>query len=148
MNIVRKFSRTLNQFYESSSKNKNCIVKCSPFHTAAVCGNLELCCYIIDHIEDKNPKDLIGETPLHWAAEKGHYEVCKLILENTIDKNPKDIHGNTPLQIAAENGKIKLCQPNGGDASKDDLEMCSSIILKWKFGNTKLHKTDKSDFTY
>ena len=144
--IVRRFSRTLKIFYESSSKNKNCMVKCSPLHIAAECGNLELCRYIIDRIEDKNPKDFSGETPLHWAAEKGHYEVCKLILEKISDKNPKDVYGNTPLQIAAEHGNLKLCQPNGEDASKDDLELCASIILKWKFGNTKLHKTDKSDF--
>ena len=139
LKIVRKFSRTLKQFYKFSSKNKYCTVKCSPLHIAAECGNLELCHYIIDRVEDKNPKDLCGETPLHWAAEKGHYEVCKLILEKISDKNPKDFYGNTPLQIAAEYGNLKLCKPNGEAASNDDLELCSSIILKWKYRNTNLH---------
>ena len=143
LKIVRRFSRTLKQFYKSSSKNKYCMVKCSPLHIAAECGNLELCRYIIDRIEDKNPKDFIRETPLHWAAEKGHYEVCKLILEKISDKNPKDFYGNTPLEIAAENGHLKLCQSNGEDASKHDLELCISIILKWKYDNSQLHKTDK-----
>ena len=146
LEIVRGFSRTLKQFYEFSTKNEYCMVKCSPMHIAAECGNLELCRYFIDRIEDKNPKDFYGETPLHWAAEKGHYEVCKLILEKISDKNPKDVYGNTPLQIAAKHGNLKLCQPNGEDASKDDLELCTSIILKWKYGNTHLHKTDKSNF--
>ena len=146
LEIVRGFSTTLKQFHQFSTKNAYCIVKCSPLHLAAECGNLELCRYIIDAIEDKNPKDFSGETPLHWAAEKGHYEVCKLILEKIGDKNPKDVYGNTPLQIAAERGNLKLCQPNGEVASNDDLELCASIILKWKYGNTPLHKTDKSDF--
>ena len=139
LKIVRGFSRTLKQFHKFSNKNKYCTVKCSPLHIAAEFGNLELCRYIIDRIEDKNPKDFCGETPLHWAAEKGHYEVCKLILEKISDKNPKDFYGNTPLQIAAEYGNLKLCQPNGEAASNDDLELCSSIILKWKYRNTNLH---------
>ena len=120
MEIVREFAQTIKAFYQFSSKNTPVFwgqipigqnnIKCSPLHIAAECGNLELCQYIIDRAEDKNPKDLYEGTPLHWAADKGHYGVCKLILENNSNKNPKNDRGITPLHLAAAANDFKLCK--------------------------------------
>ena len=130
--IVKNLSQIIQQFYSFSTKNKYCIVKCSPIHIAAERGDLELCQHIIDKIEDKNPKDLFGETPLHWAVQESHYQVCELFFEKIDDRNPKDIEGVTPLHTAARKG---------------DLELCKLIILnvedkdpKDKFEETPLHK--------
>ena len=38
---------------------------------------------IIDHVENKNPKDIVEITPLHLAAEEGHLSICKLFLKTT-----------------------------------------------------------------
>ena len=116
--IVKGLSRTLTKFNQFSNKNKYCIMKCSPLHVAAACGNFKLWQYIIGRNEDKNPKDLYGETPLHWASEKGHLDICDLILNNINDKNPKDNTGRTPLHIAADHGNSTLYQPN---ENEDDL---------------------------
>ena len=44
----------------------------TPFHYAAKYGHLEICEYMIDQIECKNPTNDTGLTPLHNAAERGH----------------------------------------------------------------------------
>ena len=53
-------------------------------------GNFKECKWIIDHIENKNPKNCSGITPLHLAAKFGQLSVCKLIIENIEDKNSQD----------------------------------------------------------
>ena len=44
----------------------------TPFHYAAKYGHLDICEYMIDQIECKNPTDDKGMTPLHNAADRGH----------------------------------------------------------------------------
>ena len=51
-------------------------------HFAASNGKLEVCQFIIDNLDYKNPRDKYDVTPLHSAASLGHLEVCKLIIEN------------------------------------------------------------------
>ena len=52
-------------------------------------GHGELCTFILNEIEEKNPKDEIGRTPLHIAAEFGNLDVCKMIMDEI-----KDISAN------------------------------------------------------
>ena len=40
----------------------------TPLHDAAKNGNLSKCKMIINHVENKNPRNNIGLTPLHMAA--------------------------------------------------------------------------------
>ena len=77
--------------------NPTNIVGETPLHFAARNGCLQMCQYIMDKIENKNPPSLSKisyqerkKTPLHLAAKKGHLEICKLIIENenVEDKNP------------------------------------------------------------
>ena len=80
----------------------------TPFHLAASHGHFEICQYIINNIEDKNPGN--GWTPLHEAAKKGHFAIVKLIIDNLTEKNPRDRNGHTPLHMSAMNGHLDICQ--------------------------------------
>ena len=100
-----------------------------PFQYSAKYGNLEVCRFFINNIDDKNPKDDEGLTPLHIAAENGKFKVCQMILEAGIDnKNPKtseSISGVTPLHGAAENNHLSVCHliiENNLDANPKDYQ--------------------------
>ena len=54
----------------------------TPLHKAAGNGHLDVCVYIMEKIEDKNPRGLFGRTPLHEAACFGHLDICKNIMVN------------------------------------------------------------------
>ena len=60
----------------------------SLLHIIAECKNIHLYQYLINRLDEKNPKTNEGVTPLFIAASKGYFEVCKLIIENVADKNP------------------------------------------------------------
>ena len=75
----------------------------TPLHFAAHNGHMDICQFLIERLEDKNPKDgFDGSTPLHEAAKQGHLEICQLIMKS-IKTNPSDIktlYGLTPLDFA------------------------------------------------
>ena len=71
-------------------------------------GNLELCKFIMDNVDDSNPKTEFGSTPFAVAAAYGHLEVCKMIIERIEDKNPADYFGRTPFHFAAGNGNLNI----------------------------------------
>ena len=79
----------------------------TPFHLAASHGHFEICQYIINNIDNKNPG---GWTPLHEAAKKGFFTIVKLIIDNVTEKNPSDRNGHTPLHMSAMNGHLDICQ--------------------------------------
>ena len=65
----------------------------TPLHIAAEYGNLKICKFIMNHINEKNPPNDEGVTPLHLAAENGHLNVCEYIMMHIEEKNPADIYG-------------------------------------------------------
>ena len=69
---------------------------------------LDVVKYIMDQIEEKNPKDNKGKTPLHYAANYGYVTVFKYIVETVDEKNPTDNDGNTPLDLARHKGFLEL----------------------------------------
>ena len=79
----------------------------TPLHLVAETGNFDICKYIIDSVEDKNPKDFLDWTPLHWAAQEGNKNICILILENVDEKNPIEKKGMTPLRLALQNNQFE-----------------------------------------
>merc|ERR1712051_434301 len=88
----------------------------TPMHISAACGKLELCQYICEKMNEKNPEKLNGPTPFYLAANRGHYDVCKFIIENVDDKNPtaKDcddisFHNDTPLDLAIKSNHLEVC---------------------------------------
>ena len=75
----------------------------TPLHFTAATGQFEECLYIIEHLEDKNPKDVWQNTPLHYAAMYGHLLICQLILDHISLKDVNLLigrYGWTPLDCA------------------------------------------------
>ena len=83
-------------------------MKWTALHIAAKKGHKEICEFIIDNSDEKNPSDQSGMTPLHFAAERGLANVCKLIIENIVDTNPAALNGCTPLHLAAKEGHLEI----------------------------------------
>ena len=80
----------------------------TPLHFAASYGHFEICKFIIEKINVKNPRNSRnGTTPLHMAAVNGHTNVCRLIIDLVVDKNPRNDNGITPLHWAAEDGHFE-----------------------------------------
>ena len=84
-----------------------------PIFIAVYFGHFDVVKYLVDNLEDKNPKidgydERKGETPLHMAAMKGRIDIIKYIMSNVLDKNPKDHCGFTPLHYAASGGKLDI----------------------------------------
>ena len=71
-------------------------------HKSALHGQLEIHEYVMDLVEDKNPKNSDGNTPLHYAAIKGNSAIIKLIMEKVDEKNPKNSDGLTPFDCASD----------------------------------------------
>ena len=100
-------------------------MKYSPLHEAVSRGNFDICKFIIDQVDDKNPANDKGHTPFHTAANYrhnthhscpgplgqiwGHFEICQLIFERSGFQNPGDNYGRTPLHCAASYGNLKIC---------------------------------------
>ena len=90
----------------------------TPLHEAAYRGDFEICKFIIDQVNDKNPANDSGDTPFHIAANYntysseiwGHFEICQLIFEAIGFKNPSNKYGGTPLRLAAYNGNFQICK--------------------------------------
>ena len=75
-------------------------------HKSALYGNLEIHGYVMDLVQDKNPKNEDGYTPLHYALEqKGKSAIIKLIIEKVYEKNPKNNDGQTPFDLALDKDK-------------------------------------------
>ena len=53
----------------------------------------EICKFLINHSEEKNPSKENGMTLFHYAAKRGLKNVCKLIIENIGNKNPAARNG-------------------------------------------------------
>ena len=121
---------------------------CSPLHTAAHSGDLQLFKHIYEKSKDKNPKGTLGQTPFHAAARNGSLEIFRFIMERAEDKNPKDKLGWTPLYLAAEHGHLEICKlicekvsslnprtdcgrtPLLEAANEGHLEICKLLVLK------------------
>ena len=74
-------------------------------HKSAFYGLLEIHEYVMDLVQDKNPKNKDGNTPLHFAALKGNSAIIQLILKNVVEKNPSNNDGQTPFDLASDGDK-------------------------------------------
>ena len=82
----------------------------TPFHLAAYKGNLDICKFIIEREDDKNPENNMGNTPLHCAAMHGHHDICCLIINSVTNINTTNNHGFTPFGFAAKYGHLDICK--------------------------------------
>ena len=77
-------------------------------HIAAGSGHSEICKFIIEREDNKNPSDRDGMTPLHVAVMRGHLDICSIIIDNITDKNPASNNGWTALHCAAFHGQLDI----------------------------------------
>ena len=80
---------------------KSTITQKTPLHFAAAKGHSEICKFIIEREDDRNPADRHNRTPLHLAARHGRLNTCCIIMNNVTNKNPAQNSGNTVLHLAA-----------------------------------------------
>ena len=113
--IVSSYSSTAQLFIRDLSINIVYIFRTvegkTPLHYASDQGQFEICEFIVDNVDDKNPTvgNGNGWTPLHHAAYRGHLAVYELISQHVLDKNPKRIeYGMTPLHQAAIDGQFEI----------------------------------------
>ena len=114
----------------------------TPLHEAASRGNFEICKFIIDQVEDKNPANETGHTPFHIAAKhdrnNSHFDICQLIFEATGFHNPSDKYGETPLHSAAFNGNLKICE-----MIIEKVDHKNPASNRWNENDTPLHRAAK-----
>ena len=74
-------------------------------YSAAHLGHFEVVKFIVDNLQDNNPKNYdTRETALHLAVAYGtgqYHDLAMYIVRNVKDKNPEDKDGITPLHLAA-----------------------------------------------
>ena len=107
----------------------------SPLHLAAGLGHFDIAKYLVDKLNDKNPRDNCGGTPLHYAAKWRHLNICKYLISEINDENPKDKYGDTPLHIAAMYGHL--------DIVKCIMDIIEDKSPKNNRGRTPLHLAAK-----
>ena len=82
--MVKEVSFAVCCNYESARKKKKGGKKRRSKHTIwwtllhifAEQGQSEMCQYVIEKMDDKNPSSYDGSTPLHLAAQEGYLNVC------------------------------------------------------------------------
>ena len=84
----------------------------SPFHIAALFGNIDQFRPLPDSIINGYPNDNMGNMPLEIAAMNGHLDVCKMIIYRVKGKNPVNDNAfkGAPLHFAALNGNLDVCR--------------------------------------
>ena len=96
-------------------------------HLATQVGDFEIARFIIDNIDNKNPRATSGVAPLHMAAKCGHLEVCKLIMAIIDELIPGDNNGTTPLHEAAAQDYSEVCKFIIGKISRQIQELIVEI---------------------
>ena len=107
-------------------------------HLATQVGDFEISRFIIDNIDNKNPRATSGVTPLHMAAKCGNLEVCKLIMATIDELIPGDNNGTTPLHEAAAQDYSEVCQFIIGKISRKnpgDNRGNTALHVAAKYGN-------------
>ena len=83
----------------------------TPLHSAAKCGHLDICKFILENInENENPEDNVGLTPLHYAAMLGNLEIYKFLDQNIEHENPNEGIGTSPYYCALYLAEKEICQ--------------------------------------
>ena len=85
---MKKIAAIVHRFFKNKPVRR--IRNWSPMHIISESGNLELCKYIAEITDDKNPECIEDKwTPLHFAAQAGNFEIYQFLSENLLCINPR-----------------------------------------------------------
>ena len=132
---LRYFKYKISEFMSKNSY--------TPLHIAAGFGHFDIAKYLVDKLNDKNPRDNCGGTPLHYAARWGRLNICKYLVSEINDKNPINRYGDTPLHLAAKNGYleiVKCIMDNIDDKSPKDNHGRTPLHLAAKYNQIDVCK--------
>ena len=76
----------------------------TPLKVAAIWGDIDAACLLIDAGADVNAKNGDGYTALHWAAESDDRGMARLLIERGASLRQKNDEGLTPLDLALSSG--------------------------------------------
>ncbi|XP_028291525.1 BRCA1-associated RING domain protein 1 [Gouania willdenowi] len=76
----------------------------TPLHLAAIKGDVEAVCDLLEQGVDPNLKDHAGWTPLHEACNLGHLAVVKVLVSSGALLNTPGYENDSPLHDAVRNG--------------------------------------------
>jgi hypothetical protein len=85
-------------------ETKYCGRKKTPFHFAAMCGNFQICKFIVDGVEDLSPRDKANCTPYDYARQNGHSDICIYIDEVRNQRNGVNLISADESMLKAEGG--------------------------------------------
>ena len=84
------------------------IYNLTPLEESIINGHIDICKFIVNTMENKNPAGHDDETLLHRSAIYGQLEIHEYVMDLVEDKNPKNSDGNTPLHYAAIEGNSAI----------------------------------------
>ena len=70
-------------------------------HCAAVCGSVEMICFLLELKIDPNVRDAENRTPLMLAAQRKNFEALKILFECTSSRDDSDNEGKNLLHHLA-----------------------------------------------
>ena len=70
----------------------------SPLHWAAIMGQNDVMCLLLDHGASLDCRDPLGRTPLFSAAAFGQVTAVKLLLERGAEKDGQDSRGEKAIK--------------------------------------------------
>jgi ankyrin repeat protein len=102
----------------------------TPFHFAAITGNIEVAKVLLANKADVNATDKYSRTALHSAAFNGRTAFAKLLIQNGAKVNARDKYG-TPLTAAVEKHRdmVELLLNNKADVQMKNGEGFAPIHL-------------------
>uniref|UniRef100_UPI00358E9C10 caskin-2-like isoform X2 n=1 Tax=Myxine glutinosa TaxID=7769 RepID=UPI00358E9C10 len=82
----------------------------SALHHAALSGNVEVICLLLEAQANVDIKDNAGLRPLHYAAWQGKADPLRLLLRSGSSVNLQSADGQIPLHLAAQNGHFQASE--------------------------------------
>ena len=127
--------------YGADSHVRGDYAMCTPLHSAAYYGNLDIVRKLIEYGANISAEDVEGWTPLFIASDGRHLKVLsviRLLVERGADVNARAEDGSTPLHRASSCRAlevVRLLLEHGADveAVDDDGETALQVVGKARF---------------
>jgi hypothetical protein len=69
---------------------QDCLIRKTPLHRAAGCGNFEIVRLLLDHGADMHIRNEYGSTPFQLATRKEHHDITQLLLDRGAEEEEEE----------------------------------------------------------